>query len=263
MENILDQPQSSNSKKNIDDILQNGYSISIGDAWNRATDIWKTNVGGFLLYTILGPIIMLIAACIPLIGMIADIFVLGPAFIAGYYLVASRLTTGKPTSKDYKAGFQKNGDNAKYVMVMILAYIVIYSPIIIYVLLNLTNLISAFKEAQAEHGPLAMNYLSSSLGGIVWFARGISLLFGIASIFISLTMPLIHLYGLDAITAIKTSIKIVSKKFWSFLLVLIVAGLINLCGVLFCGIGLLFTISLAYCFQFAVYEQIFESTISE
>jgi len=259
MESILDQPQHSDSKRSIEDILLMGYKIDIGSAWNRATNIWKINIGGFVLYTILGPIILLITACIPLLGIIADIFVLGPAFIAGYYIVAAKLTEGEATSKDYKLGFQKNGDNAKLVMLFMLAYLIVYSPIIIYLAMNFGSLMNAFKDAQAEHGAMAGYYINESLGGIVWYIRGLSLLFGIGSIFISLTMPLIHLYGVDAMTALKTSFKVVSKNFWMFLLVAIISGLINLCGALFCGIGLLFTISLAYCFQFAIYEQIFES----
>jgi uncharacterized membrane protein len=259
MESILDQPQSSGSKKSIDDVLQNGYNISIGDAWSRATEIWKKNIGGFLLYTILGPIIMLIAACVPVIGIIADIFVLGPAFIAGYYLVASKLITGNVTNKDYSSGFKKNGDNAKYMMLMVLAYLVVYSPILIYFLMNYKTMMGAIAEAKSESNIMAVNYISSSFSGIMWYVRGLSLVFGIASLFLVLVLPLINLYGLDAMTAIKTSIKVVSKNFWSFFLVALVAALINICGVLFCGIGLFFTISLAYCFYFAVYEQIFES----
>ncbi len=77
MDNILDQPQAqSGNRRTIDEVLTNGYNMSIGEAWSRGTDIWKKNIGGFVLFLIIALVIQIVCGVIPIVGRIATSFMI-------------------------------------------------------------------------------------------------------------------------------------------------------------------------------------------
>lgn len=69
------------------------------------------------------------------------------------------------------------------------------------------------------------------------------------------TMFLIFL-KYDYWSALEWSRKIITKQWWMFFGFVIVMGLINLAGLLMCGIGIIFTAPLTMCMQFCAFEDI-------
>lgn len=73
-------------------------------------------------------------------------------------------------------------------------------------------------------------------------------------VFTFLTVPLILFGGLNATEAIGGSIKLVAKKFWVILALLLVFGICALLGLFALCIGIFFTIPIFYCAQYIIYR---------
>lgn len=69
--------------------------------------------------------------------------------------------------------------------------------------------------------------------------------------------------GYDFWTAMELSRKIITKNWWPFLGFLFVLGLINLGGILACGIGIIFTIPATMCMTYCAFEDIVGGAIRE
>ncbi|MEN9523166.1 MAG: hypothetical protein RL065_1543 [Bacteroidota bacterium] len=254
MESILDQPQSSNNRRSIDDVLENGYSLSIGDVWSRGSDIWKKNIGGFLLYLILGYAIIMLAGLIPFAGSMATSFILSPAFSAGFFIVAYAISiNGSATANDYTKGFKKMGDNALYVLFSAILLILIFIPVIISLISSLAFLLKA--DYKSAEGVRELMSILAPVMGIAAICFAVAML---AYVLLILAYPLIHIYGLSAIDAIRVSARIVIKQYFTFVILMLTILLLNIGGVLCLLIGLLFTVPLSYCILYAAYELIFE-----
>ncbi len=86
----------------------------------------------------------------------------------------------------------------------------------------------------------------------IWLA--IAILFG---------YPLVALAKIEFWDAIQLSVRIISKKWFHFLGLLIVLSLINLLGVLFLGVGLFITIPFSYGVLYSAYKDIVGFSESE
>jgi uncharacterized membrane protein len=257
MDTILDQPQQPiNERRSIEDVLQNGYSISIGDVWNRGSEIWKKNIGGFLLYLIIGYIAIMIVGIIPILGTFVTSLILSPAFAGGFFIAAYAITkNGSVSANDYTLGFRKMADNALFVLMSFFIMILIFTPVILSVIGSIALLIKA--DYKTPSGIQEVITLLAPVFGIMAVCLVIAIL---AYILFMLAYPLIHVYGLSAWEAITTSARTVLKQYLTFILLALTLLLLNIGGVLCLGIGLLFTIPLSYCIIYAAYESIFEGT---
>ncbi len=65
----------------------------------------------------------------------------------------------------------------------------------------------------------------------------------------------------DYWSALEYSRKIIAKNWWQFFGFIIVLGMINLAGFLFCGIGIIFTVPATVCMQFCAFEDIIGGAI--
>ena len=90
-----------------------------------------------------------------------------------------------------------------------------------------------------------------SLGFILLFFPGLWLAIGI-----SLGMPLVLFAKLEFWDAIKSSVKLVSKKWFQFFGLVIVLILINFVGALLLGIGLFITVPFTFATMYAAYKDI-------
>ncbi len=174
---------------------------------------------------------------------------------AGFFIVAYKLSMfGKVEQSDYTFGFKKIADNALYVLITLLIALIIFIPVIISIISEIAIFIGMdFKS------PDNIKQVIAILMPLIGIVAICGLVFLLVCLLFTLVYPLINVYGLNAITAIKVSSKVVLKNYFSFLLLAIVCGLINIAGMLCLIIGLLFTIPLTYCVMYAAYEQIFEN----
>lgn len=85
--------------KRPEEILEKGYSLSVGDAVSEGFDIFKEEVWSFVGYTIVVFFILFAASFIPLAGLILT----GPLY-AGYFIMSHQIKTRQ--SRDFGLYFK-------------------------------------------------------------------------------------------------------------------------------------------------------------
>jgi uncharacterized membrane protein len=95
--------------------------------------------------------------------------------------------------------------------------------------------------------------------GIIALCFAIAML---AYVLLVLAYPLMHIYGLSALDAIRVSARTVIKQYFTFIILMFTLLLLNVGGAICLLVGLLFTIPLSYCILYAAYESIFEHPAS-
>lgn len=251
------------NQSDINTVLQNGYSIEIGALIGRGWDILQMNMGGFILYTLVVALIAFaivlaaIVCFITLIGIPLGILILllmSPLVLsplaAGHVIVAFKLIKQQSVEfSDFFKGFRNN-----YFLPIFLSALVIgiFTTIcgIPGQVLSYANVVAvmASKTSEPSIGLTAASYLLSIVGSIIA---------AVITLFYSLTVPLIVAKKMPFWPAMEASRKVVAKRWFSWILLSIILGLINLAGLLVCGIGLLLTSPLTACVVAAAYEHIF------
>ena len=74
-------------------------------------------------------------------------------------------------------------------------------------------------------------------------------------------IPLVVLGGMDFWTAMETSRKVISKNWWWFLLFGFLVGVISSAGQIALYIGMIVTMPIAYCIQYAAFESIMGESV--
>lgn len=197
-------------------LISEGYEFNFGEYINRGFDIFKKNAGGFIGYTLLIGLGMVVINYIPLIGrmlgQIANI-VLTPALLAGFFIVAKKIAHEEPCQfKDFFRGFD------------------------FFLQLFLANLVSGLF--------IATGFLLLVVPGIYFI---------VAYLWVSLFIVFARK---EFWSAMELSRKVISKKWLSFFGFILVLLLINIMGLLALGIGLLVTIPATILALFAAFHDI-------
>jgi hypothetical protein len=217
--------------REIESLLQNGYSIGIGDRFNEAMEIFKANPGPLIG---LGAVLFVgsaILAWIPFIGPLAASLVFAPLMIgAGLRFVFAALRGKKPTFDDFIA----IGDQAV--------------PVIIGgAITNVFEMVSALARVL----PLVLVMLIR----IVCLIPSL-----IMHIVTGFTLPLIVDRRMDPVEAIAVSFKVTMKNLGEVILAIIVVIGINLVGLVACLVGLIVTTPFSITFLACVYAHVFGLT---
>jgi hypothetical protein len=255
------------------DPLENGYQFKFNQYLNRGWELFKSqailHIGTIVVFFIISLIVGFILGLIPGIGsVLANI--LNAILFAGFFIAADKIRKGQePEFKDFFGGFKFFGPIALYqVVYMLIMFIALILPIL-YLLWAVVPFEEIIQLAQSEDELEAFltDYFKSGE-----FAENLTsiiipvLLILIISIYVGLiytiTTPLIVLKKYSFWQAMETSRKVVNKKIFSFLLFLIVLGLINFIGAIFLGIGLLVTIPFSILATYAIYEDLYEGKSS-
>lgn len=120
---VLDQVENNSSEsewKDPEEVIRNGYSFNSTEIIGDAINIFKKDVGSFLLFTLILIAIGFGLAFIPIIGQAAGI-VINPPLAAGIFLVAEKIRKGEPyTFNNFFDGF-----NSKYFGNLILLSLIV------------------------------------------------------------------------------------------------------------------------------------------
>lgn len=111
-EHVLDQ-NLNNAEGSIDyrqkfmELEEKGYEFKFGEYISRGFELFKANIGGFILFTLLYFVISAVAGLIPFVGGLISTIVLQPALIAGYFVVGKKIHHGEPYEfNDFFKGFE-------------------------------------------------------------------------------------------------------------------------------------------------------------
>ncbi|MCI5058996.1 MAG: hypothetical protein MRY83_22975 [Flavobacteriales bacterium] len=217
-QNVLDSAQDFSYPQRFQELMDNGYTVDIGQTLNKAWAVLNKDIGSFIGYTAILLAINVVLGLIPFVGSLASIVLNAPLGI-GFAIVTSKILNDEPyTFNDFFKGFDYVGQ------------------------LFLGGLVSG---------------IFVIIGCFLLLIPGIYL--GIAYSWVSI---IIVFAGYEFWDAMETSRKVITKKWFWFLLFMFVFGLINVAGALVCGLGLLITMPLTSIAMFVLFNDIVHGGVS-
>ena len=268
MENqILDENVSQSTEVSFDDrvknILDNGYNFDLGKYLSTGAQILNKNAGGFIGFLFVWGIIQIGVGLIPLLGSIANWLIISPCMMAGMYLMAHRVFKGRNTDfGKFFSGFQYSGPLALLTFIMTLMFAAIVIPYIFIVLGSMVfTIIDTLREFQSgnEDPMLILQFILDLMMKFIF----LFIIIWLVGIFFSFAQYIVVFGKKNFWDAMVLSVKIVSKKYFYFLMFSILLALINVAGALVILIGLLYTVPLSICAMYAAYEHIVGTNLSD
>ena len=235
------------------ELLERDYDLDIGGCFSKGWNLLQNNLGlliGAMLVYLVIQIVISVLGMIPFVGWIftlLNLFIAAP-LMGGIFYITLQAIRSQPTSVgDVFEGFRRS------FVQLCLGYIV---PAILTALCFIPVAIVAvmtLAPTLAKKQPPEIGALLPIIGvGLVCLIPAMVL-----SVNWMFTLPLIVDKGLDFWTAMKTSWKKVTQHWWQIFALLLLVGLVNVGGLLFCCVGLIFTMPLGIAATMYAYETIF------
>jgi|CXWL01.1.fsa_nt_gi uncharacterized membrane protein len=235
----------------IERILSEGSDFKFSDYISRGFAILQKNLGGFIGYTAIFLVLYFVIGLIPFfVGPFANMLVVGPAMITGFYLVARKLDRGERTEfGDFFRGFDFTGQLALGALVTNLFTWISVIPFLIVVWDS--GLVEWYMDVLAN---------PTEQPGIPDLPPAWSLLLLLPSIYLSIayawTFPFVALYGMGFWDAMEASRRMLTKHWFIYFLFSMVVGLIVFAGIFLLCVGLLATIPAAFCMIYAAFADV-------
>jgi hypothetical protein len=226
--------------KDLEAIAAKGYDFNIGKYVSQGTELFKKDIGGFIVATLL----LFVMSFIPFCGILG---------LGNFYKICKKVDEGQQVSVGDIFDFTDFVVYLKFFLLIFAVCMVVMIPI----QLSLVPLLFA---ADADGGNISDGTAALLAGGMgLWFLLIIALIFAI-SISMFFVQPLISLYRMTSVREVcRLSWRIARRNFFKIFLFSIVVGFISQLGVIVCGIGVLFSIPLGICIKYAAYKDVLES----
>jgi uncharacterized membrane protein len=216
---------------------------------SRSFALWTGNFLPLVGVTLLALIVQLVANMIPLLGILSSLLLTG-VFTGGIYYYYIGKIRGEPRDVgDIFAGFSKaflplllTGLLLNLISFALLA--LFFGPIFV-----------ALFSAALTSTPESFQFPALSGAAAVWMAVGlIPLLYlNVCWVF---AYALVIDQGLGPWTALEVSRRVVSRRWFSMFFLLICAGILGMLGIIGLGVGVIFTIPLAFGAILYAYEDL-------
>ncbi|KFF28468.1 hypothetical protein [Chryseobacterium vrystaatense] len=226
--------------KNLELLNVKEYNFNIGKYLSEGTELFKKDIGGFIVATLL----LFVMSFIPFCGILG---------LGNFYKICKKVDEGQQVSAGDIFDFTDFVVYLKLFLLIFAVCIVIMFPVI-FSLLPLM-LVAGVDGENVSNGDSAL--FAGGMG--VWFLLMIVLIAAV-SISMYFVQPLISVYRVTSVReAYRLSWKIARRNFFKIFLFSIVVGFISQLGMMVCGIGLLFSIPLGICIKYAAYKDVLES----
>ena len=190
-----------------------------------------------------------------LIGSVVPLGILMGPMMCGIYLALFQTRRGQPIEfGTLFKGFDYFGDSLIATLLHLVPMIVILVPAYIIFVLFYVGFLMAMSQGGGEPNPAA---LLGFFGLLVVFWLIVFVLLIVLSVVFTFAYPLIVDRRLSGLEAVKLSIRAAFANFWRLLGLLLLTGLMNFAGALFCYVGALFVLPIAFSAIAAAYEQVF------
>ena len=239
-----------NQHSKLEDLIEYGYEFNFGSYFSKGFEIIQKNIGGFIGITIIYFAVSYILGRIPFVGDLAFNIIVSPCLLAGIYIVANKLDNDLSIEfSDFFDGFKMVEKLAIASLLTSLMIFVAMIPMILVVI------VAGFGEAFYD----LMLYPEEFLGSPEFFPFWI-FLFLAPVIYLAIAylwvVPLIVFYDVDPWPALELSRKIITKQWWIFFGFGFVCGILAVLGILILLIGVLFTLPLVFCAQYAAFADV-------
>ncbi|WP_415324498.1 hypothetical protein [Chryseobacterium sp. MMS23-Vi53] len=222
---------------NFDLITNKGYDFKIGKYISDGFELFKKDIGGFILATLLA----IVMSIIPFCGIVA---------MGNFLKICKKVDQGQKVDAGDIFDFTDFWVYFKFLLLVLAIVFVLMIPLQI-------SLMPIFIAAQEDGEHVNPAVLFGGLG--IWFFLYIIFLFAL-SVSFYFVQPLISLHRIQSVRqAYSLSWKIAKKNFFMIFLFIIVVGIIAEIGFLACGIGLIFTIPLGICIKYVSFKDVLET----
>ena len=247
------------SRDKLNKALNEGYDFKMGDYISRGWDIYKQQAGYYILFALLYLMISGVAGYIPLIG---PLMVAGPLSV-GYwiysYAIAKKQT---PDFAMFFQGFKNFGQQLGVTFFSSLFAMILLIPVVIKLVLifiqDLPELILQAEYGDYSDDPFAIIDMFLSLFP-TWF--WVMLFVGMLVAFIISTLyrmayGFVHFYEMGFWEAMETSRKLLQKKIFAAMGLMLIAAIFSGIGIILCYIGILLTLPLQFTIWYAAFADI-------
>jgi len=240
----------------FEQILRDGYEFKFDLYLSKGWDLFKKGAGNLIGFYIIVIVSIMILSFIPFVSLLSGF--LQAAFIAGIFIFLRQLLVKKENFNQFFEGFNNFGNIAVFVIIrflFILPFLVLLFTIVFPFDLFM-ELISGDIDPEYFGEEFAIS-MQGNLGLI--FTVYFIMIVGMIYIYVSyaFTLPLIADAKLDFWQAMETSRRIIGRKFFMFLLMFIVLGIIAMVGtVVTCFLGIFAVLPYIYCVIFVAYDDI-------
>ena len=236
-----------NINPTLKEALKGNYRFNFENYISRGFDITGKYSGGYIGYTFLYFLIIMVVASIPTIGEYVNTLLVLPVLTAGFYIVAKQVSLNEGFHFDqFFEGFKDIGN------LIIVALI----PFAISALISLVSGSNFYFWQEA----LVENIADLDFGVLLASASIGILLFAIPLIYLTVAWSFaphfVVFYKMPAWEAMETSRKLVSKKWFSFFGFAIVQGLVVMLGIVLICVGVLYFLPAAMNASYAAFEDI-------
>jgi hypothetical protein len=256
MEELLDYNSENfgvdNKYRTVEDVIANGYELSIGEAIKGGWDLAISKIWYFIAAFVLTAIISSTLSSIPYVGSIAS-FIISTPMYAGLSIFAYKLINKEqPQFEFFFEGFKTK------LWPLVISNLIVYLMVIVAIIPLFVIIGFAFFQGMMGFNNPDPSYYLELLKeyGIILFVYFL----GLMSLFVLLIQHsnILLFQNKSPWDSIKASIAIVSKKYIHYIGLLFLLFFINLLGLLCLGIGVLVTIPVSICSIFYCYELTFK-----
>jgi hypothetical protein len=239
-----------------DQVIRDGYEFNFEKYMRDGWGLFKKGAGSLIGFCIIVVVMLLILNFMPFVSLISGF--LQAALIAGIFIFLRQLMHKRDNFNQFFEGFNNFGQIAIFVLIR-------YLFIIPFAALLVTFIFPFHLFVDLMSGNIDSQYfaeeIAASLEGNIGLVIGtyVVMLMGFIYIYMSytFTLPLIVDAKLEFWKAMEVSRKIVGRKFFMFLLLFIVLGIIlGLGTAITCGLGFFIVMPYIYCVMFAAYDDI-------
>ncbi|MEZ5057097.1 MAG: BPSS1780 family membrane protein [Saprospiraceae bacterium] len=240
-----------NFQEKLNTILNEGFSIGMGDKISDGFKLLNKNMANFVVFTLIYFAIVFLASMIPFLGQLVSIIIVPPLTV-GFFLAARKTELeGNAEINYFFKGFDYIGPLILRSLTTLGISIVAMIPFFLAVFQ--TGFFQWFLEL--NNNPTDPTILESFPGIPFWaFLCLIPLIYlSIAYSFADLFIVFNKLHFWDAMEA---SRKLITKRWFAFFICFLVFGLIAALGFLACGVGILFTFPAYTCMMYLLFASV-------
>jgi hypothetical protein len=236
--------------------INNGYNVEIGNYFSRGYEIMKQNMGGYIGYILIMGLIVLVANFLPFINLIVGILVT-PCLAFGFHLVSHAISVKRqiPPFNEFFNGFNYFGKIVVIALLSSIIYLILFVPVFLFV--GFGTFFALMTSASSTEGAAALGSAIAGLGGtmaIVMLLTFLAFLYvGVSLMFASL-ISVFH--NVEVVEAMKLSWKVTSRNWLIWIVMMLALSVMLLIGALFCFVGLLFAYPLYMCTVYAAFEDV-------
>ncbi len=240
----------------FEQVLRDGYEFKFDQYLGKGWDLFRKGAGPLIGFYVIVIVSILVLSFIPFVSILSGF--LQSAFIAGIYIFLRNLLVKKENFNQLFEGFNSFGNIAVFVIVRFLFFLpfLVLLFTVVFPMSLFIDLIAGNIDSQFFAEELALSFEGNL--GTIFFVYFI-LIIGAIYIYMSyvFVLPLIVDAKMDFWQAMETSRKVIGKKFFMFLLMFIVLGIIAIVGTaITCFLGIFVVFPYIYCVIFAAYDDI-------